>query len=172
MAEVHIVTDLDALGSLLPAFKQHLRITGCDADADLMQKLQSALLSVGGDIDRVMAKSTVTATAIANSVDGKVHMALRGPVRTVCSVSVNGDTLAEGEGYKIIGNRLCIYGNYRDAIVEVVYKAGYHPMPADLWEAVCLRGAGAYANPIDGVQERLRASDNLLMPYKYREWIS
>jgi UDP-N-acetylglucosamine enolpyruvyl transferase len=72
----------------------------------------------------------------------------------------------------IASNLLTIKGDFSEATLQVVYKAGFQCMPADMWEAVCLRGAGAYANPLDSVQERQRASDILLRPYRYTEWQS
>jgi len=167
-----IMTDAAQVQCLLDRFKSHLRLTSNDADADLMAKLQSALASVGHDVHRVLTFSTVTAVATTSSVGGRIVLRLRGPVREVERVSVNGTVLTEGEGYTVSGNRLSINGDYRDAAVEVVYRAGYVTMPSDMWEAVCLRGAGSYANPLDSVQERMRASDVLLRPYRYQDWQS
>ena len=174
MMEEIIKTDNGALTALLAEFKNHLRLTSDDSDADLRSKLVSALTSVGHDIHRVLASSAVIATAVADSVGGKISLTLRGPVREVTMVSVDGEELQEGDGYTVKGNRLQIYGSYREATVEVRYTAGYHfeDLPSDLWEAVCLRGAGAYSNPLDGVQERLRASDVLIRPYRYTDWRS
>lgn len=172
MMDETILADNGAVDQLMAQFKNHLRLTSDDADADLRGKLMSALTSVGHDIHRVLPQSAVTATAIVDSVGGLVGLTLRGPVCSVASVSVNGDVLTEGEGYTVKGNRLEIRGNYKGATVQVIYRAGYETIPADMWEAVCLRGAGAYANPLDGVMERQRASDVLLRPYRYKNWIS
>ena len=170
-----IKTDDAEVLHLLEHFKQHLRLTSSDADADLRSKLLSALSSVGHDVGRILVGCTVTATAITSSSGGQVRLTLRGPVRDVMSVSVDGEGLAEGEGYTVQGNRVKIIGNYRDAFIEIVYKAGYEHLAdsvPDLWEAVCLRGAGAYANPLDSVQERLRASDILIRSYRFNDWKS
>lgn len=166
------MTDNCAVAQLLDAFKNHLRLTTDDADADLQDKLKSALSSVGHDVHRVLVGSIVTSTGRVTSIGGSVRLTLRGPVRGVDSVSVNGIALVEGEGYTVSGNRLDIKGNYDDALVEIVYRAGYETMPSDMWEAVCLRGAGAYANPLDSIQERMRASDILIRPYRYKYWQS
>lgn len=166
-----ILTDTYDVLHLLQHFKEHLRITSDDQDADLRAKLLSALTSVGHDVHRVLLASTVTATGVMTS-GGTMQLTLRGPVREVVSVSVNGSALTEGEGYTLLGNKLKINAEFENALVEVVYKAGYHQMPSDIWEAVCLRGAGAYANPIDSVQERLRASDILIRPYRFVNWQS
>lgn len=167
-----IMTDNAEVLHLLEGFKQHLRITSDDANRDLCTHLLSAMTSVGHDVHRILAVSTVTSTGVMSSSGGEMQLTLRGPVRGVTSVSVNGTALAEGEGYTLAGNKLTITGDYSDATVEVVYRAGYQCMPADMWQAVCLRGAGEYANPIDSVQERMRASDTLLRPYRYKEWQS
>ncbi|MBO4657948.1 MAG: hypothetical protein J5639_09275 [Bacteroidales bacterium] len=174
MMDETILTDSGAVTRLMGDFKNHLRLTTDDADADLRSKLMSALSSVGNDVNRILAASTVTATAVVDSLGGKIRLTLRGPVREVSSVSVNGVALVPGEGYVVSGNRLTINGDYSDAFVEIVYKAGYADtsMPSDMWEAVCLRGAGSYANPLDTVQERMRASDILIRPYRYKEWQS
>lgn len=167
-----ILTDTYDVLHLLQHFKEHLRITSDDQDADLRSKLLSALTSVGHDVHRILVGSIVTSSGVMSSCGGEIRLTLRGPVQGVTSVSVNGVGLVEGEGYTVAGNRLTIKGDYSDAAVQVVYKAGYQCMPADMWEAVCLRGAGAYANPLDSVQERQRASDILIRPYRYTEWQS
>ena len=169
--EETILTDNGELQRLLGYFKQHLRITTDDADVDLRSKLASALSSVGHDVNRVLGSSTVTATAVVSSVSGSICLRLRGPVQRIVSVSVNGVSLPDTD-YSIAGNRLQITGDYVDVLVEVVYRAGYVDIPADMWEAVCLRGAGSYANPLDSIMERQRASDVLIRAYRYRDWIS
>lgn len=172
MMDETILANNGALDQLMAKFKNHLRLTSDDADADLRDKLLSALTSVGHDIHRVLPMSTVKATAIVDSVGGRIVLKLRGPVCSVASVSVNGNAIREGEDYKVIGNTLQISGDYKEATVEVQYQAGYETIPADMWEAVCLRGAGAYSNPLDTVQERQRASDALIRPYRFKNWIS
>lgn len=167
-----IVTDAAQVSLLLGYFKQHLRLTSNDADVDLGQHLKSALRSVGHDVNRVLTTSTVTSTGRVSSMQGVVALTLRGPVRDVRSVTVNGIALVKDEGYTLTGNALTIKGDYEDALVEVVYVAGYQTMPEDMWQAVCLRAAGSYANPLDSVQERQRASDTLIRPYRYRNWQS
>lgn len=167
-----IMTDNYEVLRLLGSFKQHLRITSDDADPDLSAKLLSALSSVGHDVHRILVGSTVTSTGTVTAIGGVCRLRLRGPVREVTSVSVDGVGLVEGEGYTVAGNLLTIKGDFSEAVLQVVYKAGFQCMPADMWEAVCLRGAGAYANPLDSVQERQRASDILLRPYRYTEWQS
>jgi hypothetical protein len=174
MAET-IKTDETELLQLLGYFRKHLRLTTSDADADLRAKLLSALTSVGRDVNRILVGSTVTVTAMADSFGGQIKMTLRGPVREVQSVSVDGVALVEGEGYFVQGNRLRIIGDFRDAFIEVIYKAGIEQLAdtvPDMWEAVCLRGAGSYANPLDSIQERLRASDILIRSYRYTDWQS
>lgn len=166
-----IMTEYNEVFKLLGPFRQHLRLTTDEADADLSGKLLSALNSVGHDVNRVLPCSTVTSTGIMTS-GGTMKLRLRGPVREIVSVSVNGVALVEGSGYSLIGNQLTINGEFENALVEIVHKAGYETIPADMWEAVCLRGAGAYANPLDSVQERLRASDILVRPYRFKEWQS
>lgn len=165
-----IMTDTYEVLHMLQHFKEHLRITSDDQDADLRAKLMSALTSVGHDVHRVLLQSTVTASGIMTS-GGSMRLTLRGPVREMVSVSVDGAALGSDK-YTLSGNRLTINAEFENALVEVVYKAGYQQMPSDLWEAVCLRGAGAYANPIDSVQERLRASDILIRPYRFVNWQS
>lgn len=165
-----ILTDTYDVLHLLQHFKEHLRITSDDQDADLRAKLMSALTSVGHDVHRVLLQSTVTASGIMTS-GGSIRLTLRGPVREMVSVSVDGAALGSDK-YTLSGNRLTINAEFENALVEVVYKAGYQQMPSDMWEAVCLRGAGAYANPIDSVQERLRASDILIRSYRFKEWQS
>ena len=166
-----IEIDNCALTELLGYFKQHLRITSNDADADLMAKLRSALTSVGNDINRIMGSSVVTATAKVSSTAGEIRLTLRGPVRGLVAIYVDDEPVDESL-YSISGNRLRIAGDYIDVIVKVVYRAGYETIPADLWDAVCLRGAGSYANPLDSIQERRRASDVLIRAYRFRDWIS
>lgn len=165
-----IMTDTYEVLHMLQHFKDHLRITSDDQDADLRAKLMSALTSVGHDVHRVLLQSTVTASGIMTS-GGSMRLTLRGPVREMVSVSVDGAALSPDK-YTLAGNRLTIDAEFENALVEVVYKAGYQQMPADMWEAVCLRGAGAYANPIDSVQERLRASDILIRSYRFKDWQS
>lgn len=165
-----IMTDTYEVLHMLQHFKEHLRITSDDQDADLRAKLMSALTSVGHDVHRVLLQSTVTASGIMTS-GGSMRLTLRGPVREMVSVSVDGAALGSDK-YTLSGNRLTINAAFENALVEVVYKAGYQQMPSDMWEAVCLRGAGAYANPIDSVQERLRASDILIRSYRFKEWQS
>lgn len=165
-----IMTDTYEVLHMLQHFKEHLRITSDDQDADLRAKLMSALTSVGHDVHRVLLQSTVTASGIMTS-GGSMRLTLRGPVREMVSVSVDGAALGSDK-YTLSGNRLTINAEFENALVEVVYKAGYQQMPSDMWEAVCLRGAGAYANPIDSVQERLRASDILIRAYRFKEWQS
>jgi len=167
-----IVTDAAQVSLLLGYLKQHLRLTTNDADVDLGMHLKSALRSVGHDVHRVLTTSTVTSTGRITSQGGQITLRLRGPVHEVRSVTVNGTALVRDEGYTLTGNALTIKGDYQDALVEVVHVAGYQEMPDDMWQAVCLRAAGSYANPLDSVQERQRASDVLVRPYRYKEWQS
>jgi len=53
--------------------------------------------------------------------------------------------------------------------VEVVYKAGYTPIPGDMKGAIFLFGASYFNNPTDRPEERDRTTAlNLLRPY--RRW--
>ncbi len=151
------------LDPLLGEFRNHLRITSLDLDAELLNKLKAAINTGEHEISSVIAFSTFTLSRkFSNTIQ------LRWPLREVTSVKVDGvdisaEYYAHGEQY------LAIAEGIEGDMVEVVYKAGYITIPDDIKAAVFLLGGSLFNNPTDRPEERDRTTArNLLRPY--RRW--
>ena len=151
------------LDPLLGEFRNHLRITSNDLDAELLSKLKAAINTSEHEISSVIAFSTFTLDRhFAHTIK------LRWPVMEVTSVKVDG-TAIPAESYAHGEQYLAIAENIEGEKVEVVYKAGYTTIPDDIKAAVFLLGGSLFNNPTDRPEERDRTTArNLLRPY--RRW--
>lgn len=148
--------------ALLRHFRAHLRITGEDLDAELQQCMMAAIASAEHAIGSVILLSDVTLeTSFASS------LTLRKPLLSVASVKVD-DVVLEKDLYNTDGNVLTFDDSVSGEKVEVKYRAGFEPIPADMLAALMLHASSLFSTPLDSVETLPKASANLLRPY--RSW--
>lgn len=151
------------LQGLLGEFRNHLRITSNDLDAELLNKLKSAINSAEHETSQVIAASQFT-----TNESFFASIKLRWPVREVASVKVDGVVL-DPSSYTV-GERTVVFNSdVEGSRVEVVYTAGLKQIPDDMKAAIFLLGGSLFNNPTDRPEERDRTTArNLLRPY--RSW--
>ena len=151
------------LDPLLGEFRNHLRITSHDLDAELVQKLRSAVVSAENEISTVIAPSKF----VLKTKPSSSFLRLRWPVTSVTSVRVDGETMETGFSWDEDGIR---FDEPVDgSTVEVEYEAGLAYVPDDIQGAILLLASSLFNNPTDRPEERDRTTArNLLRPY--RRW--
>jgi len=159
-----VTPDANVLTGYMAAFKNHLRLTGDEMDADLRQILLAAFRSAEHTIGRVIPVSSVVVAGSFSCSDLFVRR-LRGPVIALDSVTVDGIDVTSGCVLK--ENTITVMGTYNDAELEIRYTAGWPDIPADLLNAVFLIGSSLFANPLDSVETLPKASSILLRPYRH-----
>ncbi len=142
----------------LAEFKNHIRLTSSDMDADLQLKLQAAIRSAEHYIGMVIAQSVFTYTG-----DYAETLTLEAPVSGVTGVKVDGVTLSSDE-WSLSGNTLTI--STEGTSMEVTYSAGMTSVDPDIKAAILLHAAALFNNPVDSVETLPKASTRLLDPYR------
>ena len=148
---------------MLEQFKRHMRVTGNELDAELMQKLLAATSSAEHHIGKVIIPSELEVTYIIK----EAAVVLRAPVIGVESVELDG-VILDADRYMLRGQVLSIPGALAGQTLSVRYRAGYSEIPDDMMAAVMMHAAYMFNNPVDTVQSLPKASDALLSPY--RSW--
>lgn len=154
---------MTALKPSVSDLRSHLRITAHDLDAELVQKLRSAVVSAENEISTVIAPSKF----VLNTKPSSSSLRLRWPVTSVTSVRVDGETMETGFSWDEDGIR---FDEPVDgSTVEVEYEAGLAYVPDDIQGAILLLASSLFNNPTDRPEERDRTTArNLLRPY--RRW--
>lgn len=145
---------------LLDHLRKHLRITGNDLDAELLQDLLAAASAAEHNIGQIIISSEFRLEDTFSS-----SLTLRRPLKEVTSVAVDGTTIEESK-YTVDGNVLTIDDSIEGEEVVVEYKAGFDPIPADIVAAINLHASALFSNPLDSVETLPKASTNLLRPYR------
>ena len=154
---------MTALKPSVSDLRSHLRITAHDLDAELVQKLRSAVVSAENEISTVIAPSKF----VLNTKPSSSFLRLRWPVTSVTSVRVDGETMETGFSWDEDGIR---FDEPVDGSTgEVEYEAGLAYVPDDIQGAILLLASSLFNNPTDRPEERDRTTArNLLRPY--RRW--
>ena len=143
--------------------RSHLRITAHDLDAELVQKLRSAVVSAENEISTVIAPSKF----VLKTKPFSSFLRLRWPVTSVTSVLVDGEAMETGFSWDEDGIRFD--APLDGSTVEVAYEAGLAYVPDDIQGAILLLASSLFNNPTDRPEERDRTTArNLLRPY--RRW--
>lgn len=149
-----------ASGALLEEFKRHIRMTSDDMDADLHSTLMAAVYHAEHHIGKTILRSQfVLECPFLTSVS------LNAPDTTVYSFEVDG---VEVEGYSVEGRVFSAPQGVTGSRMKVTYFAGYKAIPPDIKKAIFLHAASLFNNPADSVEVLVKASQNLLRPY--RSW--
>lgn len=148
--------DSICMNALMGDFKRHIRMTSSEMDADLRGKLEAAVESAEHQIGRILVRSCLTLTR-----DYESAVRLRRPVIGIVSVKVDGQTVTD---YTFNSGTLNVHT--AGSRMEVVYTAGPETMRADIKAAVLMHAASLFNNPTDSVETMIKASDNLLRPYR------
>lgn len=143
--------------------RSHLRITAHDLDAELLQKLRSAVASAEHEISMVIAPSKFVLTLPDFQSS---FLKLRWPVTSVTSVTVGGTALGP-EDFSWDERGIRFAEPVDGAAVEVAYEAGLTSVPDDIQAAILLLASSLFNNPTDRPEERDRTTArNLLRPYR------
>ena len=145
---------------LLDEFKQHIRMTSSDLDADLRMKLMAAVQAAEHHIGKVILQSEFTANVPFDHV-----YRLKVPVVTVKGLEVDGQEI---EDYDMSGRSIWISADVTGERMTITYVAGYDHIPYDVKVAIFMHAATLFNNPTDSVETLAKASRNLLRPY--RSW--
>lgn len=146
----------------LAEFKNHLRITSSDLDAELLAKLKAAIAAAEHEVGMVIAKSNFTYSGkFAPSIQ------LEYPAISAVSVEVDGATIPEGS-YELEENALTFAADITGSRVKIQYVAGKEQVEYDIRAAILLYAAKLFNNPVDTVATLPTQSANLLRPY--RSW--
>lgn len=145
----------------LDTFRKHLRITSHDLDAELLKKLRAAVMAAEHEISTVIAYSRFRLSKGFCPV-----LPLRWPVRTVTSVKVDGEPVADAD-YCFDESTLTFSTDVHGRKVVVEYEAGLESVPDDIQAAILLMAGSLFNNPTDRPEERDRTTArNLLRPYR------
>ena len=142
----------------LDEFKQHIRITTNDMDADLTLKLKASIRSAEHYIGQIIAKSVFVYTDVFAKT-----VILEGPVIEVSGVKVNGVSISSDK-WELKGEVLTI--DAEGDTLEVTYSAGMVVVDDDIKAAILLHAAALFVNPVDSVETMPKASSRLLDPYR------
>lgn len=156
--------DEDAVMEGLGRLKSHLRMTSCDLDGELRQKLCAAARSAEHQIGRVVFKSRFT-----DIFPFSPEIRLDSPLLAVESVAVDGVSLPEG--WTALRSASCV--RFDPSVTgdeaEIVWTSGMERVPDDLMNAVLLIASSLFSNPLDSVETLPKASAALLRPYRNYE---
>ena len=157
---------LTAMKPSVSDLRSHLRITAHDLDAELLQKLRSAVVSAENEI------STVIAPSVYNLTVPNLHhsscLKLRWPVTSVISVKVGGTVLSQ-DAYSWDEDGIRFAEPVDGESVEVAYEAGLACVPDDMQAAILLLASSLFNNPTDRPEERDRTTARNLLR-SYRRW--
>ena len=128
----------------LGEFRNHIRLTTTEMDADLMSKLKAASASAEHVIGEIIALSDFT---LADTFSHSVTFPER-PFVGVRSVKVDGQEVPQAS-WTVNGSTLTFADDVEGA-------------------AILLHAAALFNNPVDSVETLPKASFNLLRPY--RNW--
>ena len=156
--------DDDMLWEGLGKLKSHLRLTSCDLDDELRQKLCAAVRSAEHQIGRVVFKSR-----FSGIFPFSPEIRLDSPLLAVESVAVDGALLSEGwtalRSSSVVRFDQSVTGDE----AEIVWTAGMEQVPDDLMNAILLIASSLFSNPLDSVETLPKASAALLRPYRNYE---
>lgn len=144
----------------LAEFKAHMRYTQSSMDSELEMKLKAAILAAEHFTGLVIARSSfVMTTSYADTVT------LGAPLLRVDSVTVDGSAVT---GYSFDADTGVLTLPHRDDKAQAVisYEAGMASVPDDIKAAVLLHATYLFTHPADTVETLLKASTNLLRPYR------
>lgn len=144
----------------LAEFKAHMRYTQSTLDGELEMKLKAAILSAEHFTGLVIAQSSYVQTiSYANTV------ALGAPLLRVDSVKIDGETISDYTFSADTG--VLSLPRIEDAkTVEATYQAGMTAVPEDIKAAILLHATYLFTHPADTVETLIKASTNLLRPYR------
>lgn len=144
----------------LAEFKDHIRLTSSDMDADLELKLLAAIRAAEHYIGAVIAQSDFVYEGPCVKT-----LILEAPVIGVSSVVVDDVTLSEDD-WSLVGDKLTVEAE--GSKMQVSYTAGMASVEPDIKAAVLLHAAALFNNPVDSVEVLPKASTRLLD--SYRSW--
>lgn len=145
----------------LEEFKNHIRVTSDDLDADLVPKLKAAI----GNAEKFIGKVIALSVFVQKERLSSSSVRLRSPLVEVEGVEVDGEPAEE---YSVVDNRLILPASLTGRQLQVRYVAGMPDVPYDIRAAVLMMAASLFNNPVDSVETLPRASSRLLRPY--RSW--
>lgn len=158
--------DEDVLWQALGRLKSHLRLTSCDLDDELRQKLRAAVCSAEHQIGRVIFPSRFT-----DIFDFAQTVRLAAPLLSVDTVRLDGVELNKDWSWTANRRLSCI--SIADEIIgkelEVSWTSGMEDIPDDLMNAILLIASSLFSNPLDSVETLPKASAALLRPYRNYE---
>ena len=125
--------DDDMLWEGLGRLKSHLRLTSCDLDDELRQKLCAAVRSAEHQIGRVVFKSR-----FSGIFPFSPEIRLDSPLLAVESVAVDGVLLSEGWTALRSSSVVRFYPSVTGDEAEIVWTAGMEQVPDDLMNAILL----------------------------------
>lgn len=149
------------LSELLQDFKQHLRITSCDFDANLLLLLEASLEQAEKETGCIFLPSLIT-------IKGKTIINESGfyPAFEATSLFVDGVERDKSD-VQIDGGRIFVQAD-EGSDIEVAFDAGYLNIPKPVIAAVFLIAAALFNNPVDKIEIMPKASTNLLK--SFRRW--
>ncbi len=156
--------DEDAVMEGLGRLRSHLRLTSCDFDGELRQKLCAAARSAEHQIGRVVFKSRFSDTFTFSP-----EIRLDSPLLAVESVAVDGVSLKEGWTPVRSASAVRFDPSVTGSEAEIVWTSGMEQVPDDLMSAVLLIASSLFSNPLDSVETLPKASAALLRPYRNYE---
>lgn len=156
--------DEEVLWEGLGRLKSHLRLTSCDLDDELRQKLRAAVRSAEHQIGRVIFRSRFT-----DVFDFADKILLDAPLISVESVKIDGVEVSDGLTVSRCDSSVTIGGGRSGREIELVWVSGMEDIPDDLMNAVLLIASSLFSNPLDSVETLPKASAALLRPYRNYE---
>ena len=147
----------------LGEFRNHIRLTTTEMDADLMSKLKAASANAEHVIGEIIALSDFT---LADTFSHSVTFPER-PFVGVRSVKVDGQEVPQAS-WTVNGSTLTFADDVEGTAMVIVYRAGREDVEYDIRNAILLHAAALFNNPVDSVETLPKASFNLLRPY--RNW--
>jgi len=129
-----------------------------DSDRPLAEALLASVSDEVRDAAGCPIIRTVSTVAFATEASRRIELPAR-PVRSVMSVTLNGDPLSEGGDYVVRGDCLWrsdgrAWHRYGDipGELEVAFEHGYDEIPQDIVRMVCMYVAAGIAASKDGFE--------------------
>lgn len=155
--------DDDMLWEGLGRLKSHLRLTSCDLDDELRQKLCAAVRSAEHQIGRVVFKSRFSDIFLFPPKSAWIPRFWRwSPWRWTGLLSEGWTALRSSS---VVRFDPSVTGDE----AEIVWTAGMEQVPDDLMNAILLIASSLFSNPLDSVETLPKASAALLRPYRNYE---
>lgn len=158
------VFDEDILWEGLERLKSHLRLTSCDMDDELRQKLRAAVHSAEHQIGRVIFRSL-----FVDIFPFSPEIRLDSPLIAVESVAVDGVSLSKGWTAQRSTSSIRFDQSVEGSEAEISWTSGMEQIPDDLMNAILLIASSLFNNPLDSVETLPKASTALLRPYRNYE---